>query len=835
VFHVVETLLGLTGLMLLASFLPPLAARLNVPLPVLLAATGCVLGALSAFGLTPPGSGPAIDFIRSVEGFGFTSEAFLFLFLPILLFETALGIDVRRLIDDIAPILTLAIVAVLICTLAVGLALWFISPFGLIACLLLGAIVATTDPIAVVGIFRDLGAPRRLSILVEGESLLNDAAAIALFVLLLDMLIGGRPADPLAGLLGFLKAFVGGLAMGWAMARTACWAMPGLRDIRLAEMTLTLALAYGAFILAEHYLHVSGVVAVVAAGLVIAVLGRSRVSPGTWHNLHETWVQLGFWANSLIFMLASMLVPRTMAGITWTEIGFLAILAAAALLARATVLWGLLPVLASMRLADRVRSSHRLVILWGGLRGAVTLALALGVAENPHLAPEIKRFIALLATGFVLFTLFVYAPTLRPLIRVLGLDRLSKVDRAMRDQAIRLGHASIRARVAELAKTYQLDDDAAVAVLYSYAGRYSEAEERARLAAALNEGERFYVGVLTLANREEEIYLKRFADRVVSRDIIDGLLADAGRLIDGVKAGDAAGYQRASQMALGFGLAFRLAVLCHRRLGLNGPLAAALATRFERLLMMRLTVTELRRFAVGRLAGALGEEVGAALDRILADRQSEVARALDALRLQYPEYARTLETRYLARAALSEEAAEYRTLLDERIIGPEVYSELDRGVAGQRAALARQPALDLAIGKDDLIDRVPLFAGLSPERRRLIAKRLRPRLALPGDLIVRRGDRGDAMYFLSSGAVEVELPEVDGHRHVRLGSGEFFGEMSLISGQRRNADVRSLGFSWLLVLRSRDFQRLARRHADLAAHIRATAETRLRTAEAVVT
>ena len=98
-----------------------------------------------------------------------------------LLFEAALNVDVRQLSDEVAPVLLLAVIGVIVCTFVVGLALWPISSVGILACVILGAIIATTDPVAVVGIFHDIGAPRRLSTLVQGESLFNDAAAIAIY------------------------------------------------------------------------------------------------------------------------------------------------------------------------------------------------------------------------------------------------------------------------------------------------------------------------------------------------------------------------------------------------------------------------------------------------------------------------------------------------------------------------------------------------------------------------------------------------------------------------------------------------------------------------------
>ncbi len=276
------TVFGLAGLLALVSFLPPLANRLNLPYTVLLAIVGCVLGTVAAASRDATGMGIAGDFIRSLRNLDISAEAFLYVFLPVLLFEAGLAIDVRRLMDDIAPVLLMAVVAVFVCTAVVGLALSFFAPVGLVACLLLGAIVASTDPAAVIGIFRDLGAPRRLAILVEGESLFNDAAAIALFTVLLGLLSGLREGGLLEIATGFAVSFLGGAAAGYVAGRGACALFGALRGMRLAEITLTVALAYGVYVIADRYLGVSGVVAVVIAALVIGSVGRTRITPSTW-------------------------------------------------------------------------------------------------------------------------------------------------------------------------------------------------------------------------------------------------------------------------------------------------------------------------------------------------------------------------------------------------------------------------------------------------------------------------------------------------------------------------------------------------------------------------
>ncbi len=221
------------------------------------------------------------DFVTALDDFNITSEAVFFIFLPALVFESALSIDVRKLMEDIAPIMLLAVVGLLISTFAIAGALFPFAGVSFVVCLLLGAIVSATDPVAVVAIFKDLGAPKRLAILVEGESLFNDATAIVMFTILLGMLVGGAEADLLKGAGSFIKVFFGGVVVGFLFARAVCWIIGKLRGVPMVEITLTVCLSYLAFLLAEHYLHVSGVMAVVTAALVVGSYGRTQFSPET--------------------------------------------------------------------------------------------------------------------------------------------------------------------------------------------------------------------------------------------------------------------------------------------------------------------------------------------------------------------------------------------------------------------------------------------------------------------------------------------------------------------------------------------------------------------------
>ncbi|MEX2409201.1 MAG: cation:proton antiporter, partial [Rhodovibrionaceae bacterium] len=505
--EIVPALFALFALLLGVSLLMPLADRLSLPATMLLAAFGLALGLLAS--LVPPDLGligtsqPVGDVLSGLGQLGLDTEAFLYIFLPPLLFAAGITVDLRLMLDEIGAVLVMAVVAVLVCIGFVGFALDAFSEFGLVVCLLLGAIVATTDPSAVLAIFGDIGAPRRLRGLVAGESLFNDAAAIALFAIFFEMLAGFRAPELSRGLIAFATDFAGGVALGYLLARGAAALLNYLRERPAAAITVSVSLAYLAYILGESYLGVSGVIAVVTAALTTAIYGPVRLAPAAWRGLLRIWEQLEFWANSLIFVLASMLAVKVLASASWGDFGLLAVLVVAALAARAFVLQLLLPLLTAVRLVQPIDQKYRAVILWGGLRGAVTLALALSVANDPRVFPEAQHFIAVLATGFVFFTLFVSAPTLKPLLQLLGLDRLSPTEQALRDRVWELSRGQIREQVKATAEEYGFAPELAENLAI---GETSENPVESESLTSLSEAEREAVGLLALATQERELY-----------------------------------------------------------------------------------------------------------------------------------------------------------------------------------------------------------------------------------------------------------------------------------------------------------------------------------------
>ena len=534
-FDTAFVLLVIAALLVVVGFCQPLAAYLKLPPPVLLGVVGVALGGFPAVFSELGWSARSDPFADIFVELPVSSATFIYVFLPLLVFEAGIVTDVRRTLQDTAPILLLAIVATLITTAVIGLALWPLGGVSLVVCLLLGAVVATTDPAAVIAIFRDVGAPARLTRLVEGEALLNDAAAISLFAVLLGMIVSAREPDIGSGLNEFFLSFIGGGVLGFLAGRALLWVIPLVRDDRLAEATLTLALAYGVFIAAERLFHVSGVVAVLGSGLAVSALGRSRIAPYNWSFLTDLWDQIAFWARSLVFILASILVPRLLGDVGFHDLLLAGVLVAAAFAARILVLFVLVPPLEFFKLTQPISSAYKLAITWGGLRGALTLVLALAATENSALSPEVKRFIAVLATGLVLFTLFVNGTTLRLVIDLLGLVRLSPRNQVLRDQVLALSYAEVCDSVRDMARDHKLAESAIEEVVRPYqawieAANARDADER------LTERDRLAIALVALANQERVLVLETRADRIASAATVQVLLRNADALVEGARA-----------------------------------------------------------------------------------------------------------------------------------------------------------------------------------------------------------------------------------------------------------------------------------------------------------
>ena len=398
-FLATETLI--IELLLIVSLVALVVRRLRIPYTVALVVVGLL-----------------ITFQKKSE-ISLTPELILSLFIPPLVFEAAFHLEFKSLRENWLPIVGLAIPGVLLTTFIVGaIVSWGVGiPFS--SGLVFGALIAATDPVAVVSLFKALGAPKRLTTLVESESLFNDGTAIVVFKLLVAVALSAAVGstgdahesfDFLSATVDFFRVSAGGLligiGLGWIIAQIIARV-----DDYLIETMLTTVLAFGAYLVAERF-HVSGVLAVVAAGIITGNVGLKGMSPTTRIVLFNFWEFLAFVANSLVFLLIGLDVNLREIGANLLPI---AIALVAVLMSRALVIYGL-TALTNLR-SPQVSFAYQHVLFWGGLRGAISLALALSLP----LALAERELLRVMTFGVVLFTLLAQGTTMQFLLRRLGI------------------------------------------------------------------------------------------------------------------------------------------------------------------------------------------------------------------------------------------------------------------------------------------------------------------------------------------------------------------------------------------------------------------------------
>jgi len=381
-----------TLLLLSAAVVAMLTRRLRLPYSVGLVATGI-----------------AFAFLPFAPKIALTKDILFSALLPPLLFEAAFYIPWDRLRRDASVVLVLATVGVVLSASVTAAGMHYLMHWQWVAALVFGALIAATDPVSVIATFKEAKAQGRLLVLIEAESLLNDGTAAVAFAIAVACASGLEfTAIDVAGML--LKTIGGGVLCGGAVA-IAALLLAGRTNDHLVELTFTTVAAYGSFLLADHF-GLSGVLATITAGLVMSNFKRvGGISARGKAAIHTFWEYAAFVANSLIFLLI---------GIHEAQQNFLAIwvptLAAIGLvtLSRAVAIYPCCLAFSGSSL--RVSMKHQHILFWGGLRGALALALALG------LPPEIpqRENILTISFGVVAFSVFVQGLTMAPFLRKMG-------------------------------------------------------------------------------------------------------------------------------------------------------------------------------------------------------------------------------------------------------------------------------------------------------------------------------------------------------------------------------------------------------------------------------
>lgn len=391
----------LVWMLIAAAVIAALAGLLRIPYTVALVLGGITLGSMHL---------PVIDTLVNQRPEWLSPNATLVIFLPPLLFEGSLKIPIRLLRQNMTPVLLLATIGVVMTTAITGMALHWMVGMPLLVALTFGALVAATDPISVLAIFKDLAVSKRLSVIVEGESLFNDGASAVLFSIMAMGAVTGH-LGMAAGLREFMVQVVGGAAVGIALGFVLSKVTEHIDEPQV-EIMLTTILAYGAYLAAES-VGVSGVTATVAGGILMGNVGaRQGMSLRTRATLWSFWEYAAFVINSIVFLLIGLQVQMGELLRGWRPI---ALAVVAVLAGRAVVVYTLVPV--SNLLDSRIPGPWAHVLFQAGMRGALSLALALSLDTR---FPYRSQLLAM-TFGVVAFTIVAHGLTIKPALRLLHL------------------------------------------------------------------------------------------------------------------------------------------------------------------------------------------------------------------------------------------------------------------------------------------------------------------------------------------------------------------------------------------------------------------------------
>ncbi len=797
-----ETVLLLMALLTIGVLVGGIFKKLPVPYTVMLVVVGMLLGNLAT-------AWPALEPIRN---FHLSPELVLFVFLPVLIFESGFSLNARQLGKDIIPVLILAIPALLVSTSIVGLGAWFLLPLDLTTALLFGALISATDPVAVVALFRELGTPQRLTILVEGESLLNDATAIVVFSILLGLALHGGFAvsDIGSAVLRFVEVFFGGTLLGLGFGLLISWLVIRLQLEISSVLISSVILAYTAFIVAEHVLHLSGVMAVVAAAISFGIFALPRLPEQIGHSLHRTWEFLADVTNTLLFLMIGVTVDLHN---LLSASAYILLISLLVIVARACSVYSFVPLAVRLFKLPTVTMGERHIMWWGGLKGGLAIAIVLSIPAE--LAG--RDLLLNLTLGVVLFSLLVNAPTIRSLIEKLGLDRLSA------DEEIELEHSlkQYRQHTGVILGGFLKNR------LLSAAGHYQATRE----VKQCMEWSDHHVSVNSLCRKQRLNVLReegRELERLFSAGVIPqysylDINAELGRKRDDIVNSTRVEREDGGENP---NLFSRFESTLIRRLR-ESDWASNLLAGYQNVRISQHIAKDMVRILMAQAAiDYIGRQLQTDLNfdnTIIQQYQNQLQtlhHKISGYQRDFSEFYHRFETRFAKRAALISAIRDIESDRRKGAISSKVFTVLERAIgrALDQMPVISEPIPDLK--NEELIGLVPLFSSLSSDALKSIAASAASVSYLPGDVIIGEGEHGDALYIVVKGSVRVS--HRDDHGKIvppDLVVGDFFGEMALLGEHIRKATVTAHHASTLLRLTAAAVMEISRQFPEIGDYL----------------
>lgn len=684
----------------------------------------------------------------------------LYIFLPTLIFEAAFALHIHTFKKSLTNAFILAVPGIILAlALTAALLMAFqVTGFGLtswnwLIALLFGTLISATDPVAVVSILKEAGASKKLATLIEGESLLNDGTAIVIFMVFLTAITGVGEGGSNA-FVEFIRIVAGGVLIGSLIGWFVVVWLKRVFNDALFEITVVISAAYLAFFVAEHFFHVSGVLAVVSFGIMMAGIGKTRISPQVGHFLHEFWELAAFIANTLIFLIVGVVIALR---VSYTGKDFLILILfyIGITVIRGIVIGVFFPIM--KRIGYGITFKDSIILTWGGLRGAIGLALALIVVSEESIPLEARNQILSLTAGIVMLTSLINATTVKPIIDWLGLAKVGEARKQMLAQNIVLLHQSAEKEIGKL-KDDRFMAGADWKAVKQYLPKISKET------STVKEEETLFETRKRLLIKEKESYWRQFGEGLLSENAVHNLSDEIDRLLDYGGKTSLANRKDLENLWKTPKILSKLQTLpllggfwnrtFYRRLAFSYDCARGFAVANEE------NLKGLSSMLVGMSASStsLGDE-----EKVLSGLEDEINENkimgltfLRNLKDTYPEVYHSIETQNASRSLLNHQMNVVQRLEKQGRIEPADAHNLEAEIQGHMKKIIDSPPSYHGTESLRFLQAIPASSLLSLEELVFLSSHLQEKVFPIDAKIATEGNTSDCLYMILRGSARFE-------------------------------------------------------------------------------
>ena len=804
-----EIMLVVMGLLTVSMMAAAICNYIPVPYTVFLVILGMFLGSLARQDI-------GLNFLLD---FQLTPDLVLYLFLPVLIFESAINLDARSLMKDIAPILVLAIPALVISTTIVGLGLWFIEDFNIIYALIFGALISATDPVAVISLFKELGAPHRLTVLVEGESLLNDATAIVLFNILLGISIWGQFGvfDFYVAVAEFLKVFFGGLGVGIIIGIVTSELLNRIHANISGYLIMSIVVAYSSFAISEHIMHLSGVMAVVSSAITLGLLGANRIPQREKETVDETWDILALVCNSLLFLLVGLSVDVSL---LFSHLDTIFVAIVLVLVARAAGIYTLVPSAVSIFKLPNISMREKHIMWWGGLKGGLAIAIVLSI---PTTMPG-RETLIYVTLGVVIFSLLVNASTVRPLMRKLGFDKFTDQEEIELQHGLKQSFSQAE-NILKIFKKANIIPRSTKKIIQEKTKKIFEVSE----STSDTYTKTHYVKVTALRMEMKELkYLYDIGFLQYYTYMNMKILLQ--RESDNLELNEKKNAEKNATIKQSPFIRLEKSIIKQLR---EHDFASSFLSRYQ---YLRFSQTLQRNIAGLLICKKVMEKIDS-LDDVEGEikkniinqykqRHDRRKKRLEDISANFPEFYERYETRLFEKVSLNAADFFIREAYNNSEFGTKIFVNIKKRIDDAINELPKITDSIPVLQPREMIAMVPLLQGLSDKLIDQLSNRAKELTFLQGDLVIEQGEKGDSLYIINHGELTIYKTEHIDKPIAELKSGDFFGEMALLGEQVRTANVKVNKPTSLLRLTRKDVLLMAENEPELKNRLERAVEER---------